>query len=58
MRKVLHVLTREDDPLAEALVRADREAGVSVEVMRLTAEPVDGQLLLEAVFAADSVQCW
>ncbi|MGV3754564.1 MAG: hypothetical protein ACO1QS_04220 [Verrucomicrobiota bacterium] len=58
MKKVLHVLTREDDELAEAIVAADREAGEGVEVVQLTATKVDYQQLLEGIFAADSVQSW
>ncbi len=58
MKKVLHVLTREGDELAEAIVAADRAAGEGVEVVRLTAVEADYQQLLEAIFAADSVQSW
>lgn len=58
MKKVLHVLTREGDELAEAIVAADREAGEGIEVVRLTVTEVDYQQLLEAIFAADSVQSW
>jgi len=58
MKKVLYVLTREDDPLAEAIVAADRAAGEVVEVVRLTAVEADYQHLLEVIFAADSVQSW
>jgi hypothetical protein len=58
MKKVLHVLTREGDELAEAIVATDRETGEGVEVVRLTVAEVDYQGLLEAIFAADSVQSW
>ncbi len=58
MKKVLHILTRERDELAENIVAEDREAGVPVEVVRLDAETVDYEQLLEAVFRADSVQSW
>jgi len=58
MNKILHVLTRDGDELAEAIVAADREADVDVTVMRLSAADNDYQQLLEAVFKADSVQSW
>jgi hypothetical protein len=58
MKQVLHVLTREDDKLAEAIVAADRDAGVRVEVVRLEVATADYQQLLEAIFVADSVQSW
>lgn len=58
MNKILHVLTRDGDELAEAIVAADREADVSVTVIRLPAAEGDYQQLLEAVFEADSVQSW
>jgi hypothetical protein len=58
MKKVLHVLTREDDELAEAIVAADREAGEGVEVVRLKGAEADYQQLLQAIFRADSVQSW
>jgi hypothetical protein len=58
MKKVLHVLTRDDDKLAEAVVSADRAAGAHVEVIQLSEKPPDYQGLLEAIFAADSVQTW
>lgn len=58
MKKVLHVMTREDDQLAEAIVAADRDAGVRVEVVCLEVATADYQRLLEAIFAADSVQSW
>jgi len=58
MKKVLHVLTREDDELAEAIVVADREADGRTTVVELAVTEVDYQHLLEAIFAADSVQSW
>ncbi len=58
MNKILHVLTRDGDELAESIVAADREADVSVTVIRLPAAEGDYQQLLEAVFTADSVQSW
>lgn len=58
MNKILHVLTRDGDELAEAIVAADQAADVSVIVMRLPPSKVEYQQLLEAVFEADSVQSW
>jgi hypothetical protein len=58
MKKVLHVLTRDDDELAETVVVADRAAGAHVEVIQLSEKPLVYQELLEAIFAADSVQSW
>jgi hypothetical protein len=58
MNKILHVMTREGDELAEAIMAADLEADMSVTVIRLSAADPDYKELLEAVFEADSVQSW
>jgi hypothetical protein len=58
MKKVLHIMTRDADELAESVVAEDRAAGVQVEVVRLEAVTADYEQLLEAVFRADSVQSW
>lgn len=59
MKKILHVLTRREDQLAEAVISADRGAGVQIEVIKLEAgEKTDYARLLEAIFEADSVQSW
>lgn len=59
MKRILHVKTRAGDELAEAVRQADEAEGHSaVTLIDLTAENVDYQKLLEAVFAADSVQAW
>ena len=60
MKKVLHVLTQGADELPRAIMAADQKAGVLVAVVELGggAEQADYQALLEAIFQADSVQCW
>jgi hypothetical protein len=59
MKKILHVITKTDDELAQAVIAADRESGAAVEVIRAgPADAVDYERLLNAIFAADSVQSW
>lgn len=58
MRKILQVITQESDELAEAIAAVNRETDAGVTVMRLSPDEPDYQELLEAVFAADSVQSW
>jgi len=59
MTKILHVLTRENDDLAEAVISRQRqEPGQQVQTVDLA----DGQpgypALLEKIFEADSVEVW
>lgn len=60
MRKVLHIVTTPDDPLAAQIIAAQQKiAGVQVEVVDLQKEPgPDYKRLLEQIFAADSVTVW
>jgi len=58
MKRILQVKTRAVDELSEAIRQVDEADGLSVTQIDLTAEQVDYQKLLEAVFAADSVQTW
>lgn len=58
MKKILQVITREDDKLAEAIADANHAVDNRVQVLRLSPQETNYQELLEAVFEADSVQCW
>lgn len=60
MKTILHVLTREDDRLAERVIGAQQNAqDHSVKVFRLVDAPdFTYHGLLEAVFESDSVQVW
>ena len=56
MKKVLHVLTREDDELAEAIVVADREADGRTTVVELAVTEADYQHLLEATAGTAQIE--
>jgi hypothetical protein len=59
MRRVLHILTRPDDPLAQVMMaRQKRAAGLKVESVDLTLPEPDYKELLEKIFAAESIQSW
>ena len=59
MRTILHILTKPEDPLARALVDAQRrQPDLRVEVADLTPTEPNYATLLEQIFAADSVQVW
>jgi hypothetical protein len=59
MRRVLHILTRENEMLALKVIDGHREQpDWQVEVVDLTKTEPDYRDLLEKVFAADSVQVW
>jgi len=60
MRRHLHILTRAEDRLAQAIVEQQRQAqvGHEVVVIDLTAPKPDYERLLDEVFAADSVATW
>lgn len=56
---ILHVLTREPDEFAEAMMRVQREEGyATVRVISLAGEHPDYNALLEAIFTADAIQSW
>lgn len=58
-RKVLHLLTREGDGLADQTVALQRsEAGLEVATVDLTKGGVDYTAVAEAIFEADSIQVW
>ena len=59
MRRVLHILTRADDALAQTLAARQQEAaGLAVEAVDLTLAEPDYKALLEKIFAAESVESW
>jgi hypothetical protein len=59
MRAVLHVTTRPEDALALAvLARQSGQADLQVDVVDLTVPAPDYEVLLERIFAADSIQVW
>ncbi len=61
MKTILHVLTRPEDPLADAVIAAQSSLpDTRLESVRLTdtSSPAQYRELLAKVFAADSVQVW
>ena len=60
MARVIHILTRENDPLPASIVAAQETAGHETRVIDLTEVDSNGDysILLEEIFAADSVQVW
>ncbi|MEY4690074.1 MAG: hypothetical protein RIT19_399 [Verrucomicrobiota bacterium] len=59
MTRILHILANPSDPALERLI-ADQTRLPDHEVIvhRLEDPAPDYRLLLEQVFAADSVECW
>jgi len=56
---LLHILTKPDDALATEVIAQQKVAANNrVEVVDLTTPEPDYKLLLEKIFAADSVQVW
>lgn len=59
MRRVLHILTQPDDPLArEMIAHQQARPENEIRVADLTERQPDYKELLEQIFAADSVQSW
>ncbi len=59
MPRLLHILTTRDDPFAEAIIVLHRQLpDQEVKVVDLTNWELDYHVLLEEIFAADSVQVW
>ena len=60
MARIIHILTREDDPLPTSIIAAQETVGHETRVIDLTEVRVNGDysILLEEIFAADSVQVW
>jgi len=60
MRRILHILTRPDDRLAEKLIELQANAGHETRVIDLSiAGPdTDYTVVLEEIFQSDSIQTW
>ena len=60
MARIIHILTREDDPLAASVIAAQETTGHETRVIDLTEVDPNGDysIFLEEIFAADSVQVW
>jgi len=59
MRRLLHIVTQADEPLAAEIIRLQRERpDCEVEVVHLMQPQLDYEALLEKIFVADSVQVW
>ena len=59
MAKILHILTKEQDALAERIISLQAEqSSHEVKRVNLTQPAPDYRLLLEEIFAADSIEVW
>ena len=58
MTRTLHILTKPEDSLARTMISFEKAPETTVETIDLTQGGADYQRLLEAIFAADSVQVW
>jgi hypothetical protein len=60
MARIIHILTRENDPLPASIIAAQEATGHETRVIDLTEVDPNGDysILLEEIFAADSVQVW
>jgi hypothetical protein len=59
MRKLLHILTKENDSLGTEIIAHQRQhEEFHVEVIDLSQPQPDYAAILEKVFDADSVQVW
>ena len=60
MARIIHILTREDDPLPARIIAAQETTGHETRMIDLTEVDPNGDysILLEEIFAADSVQVW
>ena len=59
MREILHIVTTEKDALAEQMIsRQSADPQNHVTVADLTRSGANYEELLEAIFAADSIQVW
>ena len=59
MAKILHLLTRPDDALPQAIIRSQQNApDHEVEVVDLSQAEPDYPRLIEQIFAADSIATW
>lgn len=59
MRKILHVITRSNDPLAGEVIALQQKAKErTVKVIDLTEPNPDYERLLREIFKADSIEVW
>ncbi len=59
MKNLLHILTTENDLLGGKIIDHQKSQPENqVEVVNLTEENSDYKILLQKIFAADSVQVW
>ena len=59
MRTLLHILTESDCAFAnEIIAKQKANPGNKIEVVDLNEVETDYKLVLEKIFAADSVQVW
>ena len=60
MARIIHILTRENDPLPASIIAVQETAGHETRIIDLTEVDPNGDysILLEEIFAADSVQVW
>ena len=60
MARIIHILTRENDLLPASIIAAQKTTGHETRVIDLTEVDPNGDysILLEEIFAADSVQVW
>ena len=60
MARIFHLVTRENDELADNVIAGQEAAGHETRVMDLTLADPNGDysVVLEEIFAAYSVQVW
>lgn len=59
MRNILHLLTRPEDDLTQALIAGQRALPeTTIETVDLTVVAPDYNAAVEKIFAADSVEVW
>lgn len=59
MRAILHILTRPEDELIQAVIAGQRALpDTAVETIELTGPAPDYDAAVEKIFTADSVQVW
>jgi hypothetical protein len=59
MRTILHLLTRPEDELTQALIAGQRTLSeMTIETIDLTVVAPDYNATVEKIFAADSVEVW
>ncbi len=58
MKKILHVLTKENDALASEVLSQQQSPEWKLEIVDLTQGQPDYANLVEKIFEADSVAVW